>query len=617
MTSLGTAPAESRASAFGAKGAHQRGWDEPAGPVDLAGTAARVGPVTLGLLALWVAMLPFEPDFVWFSPGPVDLRTSQVLGLVVVASYLAGRARSRSWGPVPDLPRVPRLIRVAAPLLAILLLVSPLWSGGRGEAALAAGFPIGLGLALAVVVAGTVRGPRETVILTRVLALTVVVAALVGLWAMASGGEVLLTSWLRGAPTRLGTDPRLTRPFPHANITAVFLAAGLSAVVAAVPASGTRSRGGRWRGAASSVPAPGFGAGTRSRIRLPAVVAMAVAVVTVAAALTYSRPVLILPVVALVVAARIAPAERWWVMTGVFTLVTLMVVVVDPHWRTRILHPGNDGLYAVSIGVPDELVMDGAPVTARVSITNRGADRWATGGDPSVQLGIRWQSPDGGEEFATETHPLPVPIPPGATVDVSVPLVAPVAAGDYAAVWDLVVDREVWFAESTGSRFVTAVRVDADRVPPGGGAAVPTPRRRAEVSRPRIWREALAVWASRPLRGVGTGNFGAVASVRMGPGHQRVAHAHDLVLESLADWGVPGGLLLPLLVLSTVASMVVAALRREVASRHVWIVAAAVVLTGWSLVEWILPFTATGGLFWLVGGLWWSVDRRGAEVAGG
>ncbi|HEC10995.1 MAG TPA: hypothetical protein ENI86_15755 [Acidimicrobiales bacterium] len=559
-------------------------------------TRRRIGPgpadsrvATVRLLALWAVLLPFEPEAVWLSVGPVDLRLGQILELAVVASFVAGTLGRRSRPGRGDSPPVPRAVRVTALLFAVVLAVSPLLSSGDRQTMVAMGFRFGLGLAVAAVAAGAVRSREDMMLLTRALATGVVVAAVVGLWAMASGGEAPLTSWLRGSPTRLGLDPRLTRPFPHANLAAVFLAAGLPAVVATTPVKATIPL--RW--------------------------GITVATVALAAGLTYSRPVLLLPVAALVVAAVGARemSRRWWTAAGLVAAVILAVVLTDPHWRTRILHPGNDGFYAVTVDAPGALTLGTSPETVRVTVTNPGSDTWSTGGADSVQLGIRWQSPDGATQFATETHPLAREIGPGRTVDIEVNLVAPVPAGSYVAVWDLVIDREVWFAESTGSRFVTAVTVTADRVPAGASASQPTPRRAAEVSRPRIWREALAVWAGRPLTGVGTSGFGSVATARLGPDSQRVVHAHDLVLESLADWGVPGGLVLPLLVALTVVSMAAAVRNGLVANHHVWLVGTAAVLVGWSVVEWLLPFSATGGLFWLTGGLWWSVDRRTAVAA--
>ncbi|MDO9354496.1 MAG: O-antigen ligase family protein, partial [Solirubrobacteraceae bacterium] len=78
-----------------------------------------------------------------------------------------------------------------------------------------------------------------------------------------------------------------------------------------------------------------------------------------------------------------------------------------------------------------------------------------------------------------------------------------------------------------------------------GSAPANTPNRLAQVGNARslYWRDAFRVLKARPVVGAGANGYGA-ARLRYRTDQSDVAHAHGFVVQTLADLGIVGGLLI-------------------------------------------------------------------------
>lgn len=531
------------------------------------------GPRRFQLAAIGL-LLPFEPDRVWWSLGTVEFRLGQVLVLIVVATAIVHALLTRRMG-------VPGLVLGLIVVYVGGLIISWQFAGQFTASVWATTFRLILGPLLGLAVIVLIDSRRDVTILARGLVVGAVAAAVVGLLAWSSGGDFGPTDTFRGVPTSLGPYQRLTRPFNHANVAAMYLVpCGLLMV--------------------------GVGVGWLRRHWLWV---MGVVLATAAIA-TYSRMVPIVSVLALLAVALLASRDRrrWIGAAAVVSVATMSMAVISPAWSARLAAPGLQAWYAGDIVAP-AIIDDN---TLSVVVTNRSTQTWRATGPDMVRLSLRWRDTAGQVQYGEDIFSLQRDLAPGdtLTMEVRTRALGSLPGGEVLGLWDLLRSREAYFQEVLGDE--TTSLTSEGTVDPLAVAGLPVRRPVPEVSRTDLWRAALHLVADRPLTGVGPGNFRLLYGPEIGlTSFPRGSHAHSLYLESLASSGplVAGALVVMLMTFGFDAIR-----RRATLTGLESGIAGAVLAMGLhGLVDWPLIFTSTGGLFWLLLGLW--VASRASPVA--
>ena len=514
---------------------------------------------TVTVVVALIAVIGVEPDVLWWEWGPVEVRWGQALGLVVVGAAVADRFLQRDGTPLRGGVGVISMLTLHAGWVAASWLAADQFSQNVG----ASTFRLVLAPVIGVAVWSVVRTRGER---RRLLVWVVNVgslAAVVGVLAVANGGEWWFTDLLRGAPTALGPYERLTRPFNHTNVAAMVFA---PLAVLAIGLSATR------------------------RSWWPAAIVLQIATI-----LTYSRMAPVALLAGIVVAAALSRSRAAWQRGGVLVIVLVgLAVVLSPAWSARLASPGRTAWYGVAIGVGEPFASDGS---VEVQILNRSTVAWTAEGSDRVEVSLRWRSPDNGLEYLDERFPLDTTLLAGEA------LVQTVASsghrlpiGEYEVLVDVVRDQDAFFGETTGGAAVLTVVGGT-----AGAEAAPRPVRRPipEMARTDLWRAAIGLASHHPLFGVGTGNFrllyGPELDLDVFP---RGSHAHSLYLEPAASSGIPAALFLvaAIVLVGGRAAKLVGRLDGPEAA----IVGAAATMAVHGIVDWPLIFTASGVLFFVL-----------------
>ncbi|MCB1036904.1 MAG: hypothetical protein KDD47_23965 [Acidobacteria bacterium] len=110
-------------------------------------------------------------------------------------------------------------------------------------------------------------------------------------------------------------------------------------------------------------------------------------------------------------------------------------------------------LYELEWG-PAQVPAEAAPrarLEVPVSLTNRSAHAWPNRGPARVKLAYHWRGEDGEMvDFEGRRTELPAPVPPGASVEVPIEVVAPPAPGIYQLEIDPVYEHVAWFSQKNG-----------------------------------------------------------------------------------------------------------------------------------------------------------------------
>lgn len=371
-----------------------------------------------------------------------------------------------------------------------------------------------------------------------------------------------------GNPTQFGAVERLTLPFGHANVAGAYFAVATVIGAALIPtfrAEGTR---------------------------LVATVFVTIATLLSAAALslTLSRSAMAGAAVALlvlVVKRRAEPTQTVRALSPLLVVggALVFLAAINPAWQLRLEDPDASHWYGVSIDAP--LVAVGGETVA-ITVTNSSNDRWAgspteyievtVAGDeaPAQRLALSPLAP-----AASETMLLA--IPPG----LNEPLFLDVHRPGQGRFLRLTGQTPTQITVGSGS---TLNEPDASNVVgPGRG---PLPRF-------ELWEAAASLTAQRPLSGVGVGNFRLHYRQVTDSSAPLTSHAHSIVFEPLASWGIPAALLFWGVVLSSLIS----GLRRANDTISIAATAGLVVLVIVGLTDWPLSSAAGGLGFWLLIGL--------------
>ncbi|MEM7093847.1 MAG: hypothetical protein AAF567_12660 [Actinomycetota bacterium] len=404
-----------------------------------------------------------------------------------------------------------------------------------------------------VATAVVVRSQDDGWFLLRRAAIGTLMALVISFAVLLNDGELPGTTRFFGRVTQLGPYDRLTRPWSHANVAAMVL--GVTAVgIAALRTGWSRS--------------------------------LAAATFVIAAIATYSRGgVAALAVGALVyvVLSRERTAAR---LLALLTVLGVGLALVLPGWSGRTTGATQAQWFQVGIDAPSAVALDGEPAIVGLTIANESNVLWANGGVDAVVLSGRWLHPGTDEVAAEQRWPLPGNIRPGEERAVTVDVQPVGADGNYVLLWDLLMDRRAYFRQFLGSEpVVSDLRVVDSTFDERGpqGRLVPL---REFPGRSELYPRAIDTWLDDPVFGIGPGRFSVT-----GEPNRTAAHAHNLVLEPLATWGLVGTLPLLALLAASAWFAVLAAWR----DRHplaILVMTALVIAATHGVVEW--PFVHVG-----------------------
>jgi len=430
-----------------------------------------------------------------------------------------------------------------------------------------------LSIVFAVGAATVVVGRRRRVLLLVSIGIGVVFAAFIGVTEFATSWSSPLADRYRGRVTLLGDAVRLTRPFSHANIAAMFF--GPAAVGAFAFASAVS---GRWRFA----------------------ILIAGSTLVTITALTASRAGVVAVVMGSLILIAVLAGDQTrrapipWIIVSLGAGL-LLALLWSPTVRDRVSGPDR---FAATVIAPVDLVLEDTE-TVTVFVRNDSSELWPSAGPMRVVLTARWRDFDQELQWLTQVWPIPASFAPGDSAEVAVQIPVSVPDGAYLLVWDLLLDREAFFLESGGQQSLSRVDVRGSQADLQPGPVVVA---KTQPGRVAIWGWAVELIADRPLfgHGVGTMRFASRNVVDGSP--VLPSHAHNIVLEPLVGSGLVGSATL----LALLGALVVDLGRRIRSVGPVALVVGAslLVILGHGLVEWPLMFTPLATLFAMLGGLW-------------
>lgn len=366
---------------------------------------------------------------------------------------------------------------------------------------------------------------------------------------------------------------------------------------------------------------------TRSRSGLNAQVAIVFGALLVIAAgiiATFTRAGLIGMAAALTVvgglhALRIRRLDRTHAVLAALALAIVGLVLMSraPHLLlTRFRTEGSQDWYGAKYQPPESLrLTTGTEYQIPVSLINTGRIAWDSTTEPPFAMSYHWLRADtnGVVQFDGWRTPFPLPVAPGAAIELPVNVKAPGEPGKYVLVWDVVHEGRAWLStegitparslvEVTG-RVTSEVITTMDRLP---AASV-------RADRFTLWRAALRIAAERPWLGVGPDNYRLVYGPYAGlPRWDTRVTANNMYLEMLADTGVFG----LAATISLIACAGVGLWRRWLRASDGLSLSAAVACAVWlmivghALVDTFLAFTTTYDVFAIAAGLIVSPGMR-------
>lgn len=275
---------------------------------------------------------------------------------------------------------------------------------------------------------------------------------------------------------------------------------------------------------------------------------------------------------------------------------------------TRMSTEGSDAWYGARYKVPSTLQLDtGRTHAISIGLQNTGRLTWDSQRDPAFTMSYHWLRPNGTVvQFDGDRTPFPNPVRPGESVTLPVQITAPGEPGTYTLAWDVVHETRAWLSTEGVTSPTTDVRVTGAR-----SSTVVTRMDRLPVAtirpaRPVLWSAALEIASEHPWVGVGPDGFRHVYGRYTGLSRWDTrVHANNMYLEVLTGAGIPGLILLLLLVGSVGLALVRRCVR--VAPEHlmpaVAMMAAWVMVAGHGLVDSFLTFTTTYLTFAMAAGL--------------
>ena len=549
--------------------------DVSRGSVTSHASSALPQAVTTAALLVLCFVVAFDGDYVVLSIERVNLRPHHIAAAVAATGALAWLVTD--WRS--HVLRRSDHVVAAAIAVATVAFLSAAWGAELSAVVHQRTFDILIVFATAFAVAVTVRDGEDCRALLFTIGCGSILAAAVATLAYLTGSDVVLGDRYRGTVTLLGEKDRLTRPFSHANIAAMFFAPAAVGFVAAAAMTKKRTRAvlaclGAWL---VCLVAP-----TASRAGL---LAVGVGVAAIAVAIRHS----------------------FVLISAVVTSALLVAFAASPALQDRVV--GSDRFEA-HVSPPDDFTLSDT-TTVSIDVHNKSGDIWPANGIDRVVLTARWRNFSQDHEWLTQVWPLPHDVASGERAEVNVQVRQQVPDGSYLVIWDLLVDREAFFLESHGSQAASRITVVGSKAARAGGPVVrarPVPDRRA------IWGWSLELFAERPVFGHGPANMRFVVNdVAASDRPVSVSHAHNIVLEPLSAWGVVGGV--PFLTLLALLGIDVVRRLRRFGIEGLVIGSAIVAVLTQGLLEWPLMFPPLAAGFGILAGLWARLPK-GQIVSG-
>jgi len=488
----------------------------------LAATTAWTGVCALVLLAPFEGLKPIVE-----LPGQLVTSVETAI-LCVFSAWFVCVVATRAmpvWRTPLTLPWVV--------LLAVMLVAAVAAPAHRANAQHMVGrFGVGLGVFL-LTVNGVTSPPR----LHGVLVVAAVAGAVISVLAVLEYlGVGPVTEWLllfRERFTVIGPQIRAGGPFQYPTIASMYLEILFALVLALLPM--TIDRGQR----AMSV-----------------VVFLLLALIAEAVILTFTRAGF-LTIAASLGVVGLLRYRRQRFDGGVKAIVALSVVISiellasrpAESFVLRMTTEGQQSWYSADFEVPPEIAIPaGASVTIPVTLTNRGRTTWDPTAAAPFLVSYHWLASDGERvvEFEGVRTALPAAVAPGATIAVEARVKAPNVPGHYRLLWDIVLDRRLWFSseQPTEERIYTSATITGSptgSLPESRLTTVPRPIRRP--GRLTLWRAGFRMVRAHPFLGVGPDNFHLVYGEYVGlPDFDTRIHTNNMYLEMLVGGGILGGL---------------------------------------------------------------------------
>jgi hypothetical protein len=283
----------------------------------------------------------------------------------------------------------------------------------------------------------------------------------------------------------------------------------------------------------------------------------------------------------------------------------------------RVTTEGQQSWYRAAVDAPADLtVATGAIVSVPVTLTNRGRSTWDPSAAAPFLLSYHWLDAGGHRvvEFEGLRTAFPAVVAPGDTIAVQARVRAPGVPGRYRLLWDIVLERRLWFSmEPNAERVFTEATVTGPPVgPPPVSRVTAMPRATSRPGRFTLWRVGARMLTAYPLLGVGPDNFrlsyGEFADL---PHFDTRVHSNNMYVEMLVGGGLLGGMAFGWLCVS-VFSLIVRAVRSsppEMMAVVAGIAAAGMAIALHGLVDSFLGFTSTYVLISITLGLAVATDH--------
>ncbi len=404
--------------------------------------------------------------------------------------------------------------------------------------------------------------------LAKALVAGAVVAAIVGLVEVMVGPSFdhNLTAF-KSEATTLGPYIRLSGTFSHANVAAMFFELVLPfaaiGLIQAMPRIVETTL--------KSTPAASAGNGKSTRAWLGFAAWLAVFdLLLVAVLLTYTRGAL-LGIGASALFMILASRKLWnsgavrtaWLPPAI-TVANLVIVASVLALATSSIEllrftSQNDSAW-YQAGYVSKLpgtMPTGRATFVPVTVINRSPLTWDAASPHSYGLSYHWLLPSRSVvRFANPITWLTAKLPPGGRETVRAAVFPPDAPGKYLLVWDLTWKGTTWFGPKTD--VYTSIPIVVTRAGIGAGNSASSPSlpppdtailpNNRPLDRSQIWSVAWRMIASRPAFGEGPEgvrmNYDSFTSTTPNQASSPApSHAHNLVLEIAADWGLLGLLL--------------------------------------------------------------------------
>jgi hypothetical protein len=293
----------------------------------------------------------------------------------------------------------------------------------------------------------------------------------------------------------------------------------------------------------------------------------------------------------------------------------------------RMTTEGQQSWYSAAVEAPADIAIPaGVVALIPVKLTNHGRSVWDPAAAAPFLLSYHWLDADGERvvEFEGLRTAFPDVVPPGATIAVEARVRAPSAPGRYRLLWDVVLERRLWFSmEPNAERFFSSATITGLPVgPPPVSRVTRMPRTTPVLGRLTLWRAVARILRAHPLLGVGPDNFRLIYGEYAGlPHFDTRLHSNNMYLEMLVGGGIIGGVAFAWLCASAFTAFARAVRRAgpQMAAAVAGVTAAGAAIALHGMVDSFLGFTSTYVLISITLGLAASaaVDNRAVVATSG